>query len=219
MVSHTEAKARRSQRALARLDIPEKMRGVTLDDLDHDDDNNLAMAQAKAWYADYRRYFKGGEEPGKGLLLWGPPGIGKTIIVTALLQALVGDGARGAFIRMDRWRTLKGEEMSAQQAWSKFGDPSAYDEWLAIEDRLRRIRDAHVLGFDDVGTEYRSDFTSKLFVDLLRDRYTSGRPTFMTSNLAPSQWGADYGPATKSFIHEAFFVLPVTGKDRRRGGR
>jgi DNA replication protein DnaC len=74
-----------------------------------------------------------------------------------------------------------------------------------------------VLLLDDVGKEHRtkSGYAENELDVLLRLRHREGRPTLITSNVPPKDWGVIYHESMGSFIQESFTMIKMVGSDRR----
>lgn len=156
---------------------------------------------------------------GKGLLLVGKPGQGKTALALTIIQEMMRTFSLEAF------GVAEGKVLVKPCYFTTFSDIVALKGSLINEHRDEDERlflgmhgdcadDAYnirVLVIDDVGKEHTSasGWQSTLLHDILRTRFNNGLPTIITTNLPVKSWGAEYGEATGSFIHEAFATIEL----------
>jgi DNA replication protein DnaC len=162
---------------------------------------------------------------GRGLLLVGDPGHGKTTLASTALQELIRGMSREAWglpdsnpkrpaMFMDYPKLLRLQKSQ----WSDFDD--------SVETMINGIygdgpKENLIRTFvlDDLGKEHKtsSGWAEDTFDELLRARFNSGLPTIVTSNTPLSKWGTNYSEAMASFAYEAFIPIDVnSGKDLRR---
>lgn len=162
---------------------------------------------------------------GRGLLLVGEPGHGKTTLASTALQELIRGMSRESWgipeinpkrpaMFMDYPKLLRVQKTQ----WSDFDD--------ATETMINGIygegsRETNVRTFvlDDLGKEHRttSGWAENTFDALLRSRFNAGFPTIVTTNVPLKSWGTVYGEAMGSFAYEAFIPIDIIAKgDRRR---
>jgi DNA replication protein DnaC len=167
---------------------------------------------------------------GKGLLLQGAPGAGKTALACALLQDVVRTtplpvwavpGGLQAPGRPALFMTYPGILSLIQRGWDE-GSPEAVNDTMDAlfgesTDPAKHVR---LLVIDDLGKEHRtkSNWAEDTFDHLLRARFDRGYPTIVTTNVLMKDWSQVYGRAMGSFAHEAFISLDVKSPqgDRRR---
>jgi DNA replication protein DnaC len=157
---------------------------------------------------------------GKGLLLVGEPGHGKTTLSLAILQEIMRTFTSEDFV-VDEGKTivkpcyfatfndlieLKGAEIG--------GSSTDEQERLLLGILGECADDAYnvrVLVIDDVGKEHTSasGWQSSLLHHILRTRFNNGLPTIVTTNIPVKAWEGIYGSATGSFIHEAFATIEL----------
>lgn len=137
-------------------------------------ENKEAYAIVKA-YADNLKY---NLDFGKGLILRGPAGTGKTSIAVSVLKRAIDMGKGGMMISMpnllDNMLTL-----------SK-GDNVAF---MNYEQKLRNIP---LLLLDDFGAEYsKSEWVSAKVESIIIDRYNRMKPIVLTTNYSDG-WTKDH---------------------------
>ena len=134
------------------------------------------------------------------LLLYGPTGTGKTH--TAL--AIAGLAAERGFSvvygpAQQLLRRLEREHFGREE-----GDS---EETLVACD---------LLVLDDLGTELTTPFYTTALYNILNGRLLSGRPTVISTNLAPSDWHARYGEQIASRVLGTYQPLRFVGSDIRQ---
>jgi DNA replication protein DnaC len=106
----------------------------------------------------------------KGLMLIGPPGIGKThIAVSVLRNAIARTAARGLYYDT---RALLKDIRSTY-------NPLTH---TAEMDVIRPVMEAEVLVLDDLGAERLTDWVEETMSLIVNTRYNERRPTIFTSN-------------------------------------
>jgi len=209
--------------------VPTKRIGWTLDDCT--EISPEVMSAVRRWFnavkdGDVIRA-EGHSRCGKGLLLWGEPGHGKTTLSVALIQEMMSQFSLNEFdvevgsalVRPCYFSTfndlldLKGATM----------DNSASDDQEVLFQGIlgECANDAfnvRILIIDDLGKEHTtlSGWQSTMFHHILRTRFNKGLPTIVTTNIKLENWASEYGDATESFAHEAFVYIPVNTLDMRK---
>jgi len=142
---------------------------------------------------------------GRSLYVHGPYGVGKTYYASALAKALVNMGMSVFFVGMP--------ELVSEVQRSYGG---------VRTDVLDRAAGCDVLVLDDFGKEKVTPDTLQIVYLLVDGRYSSCRPTVITSNFPRSGLAARMGKvdaetarAIVSRLNEDTDVYEMTGEDRR----
>jgi DNA replication protein DnaC len=172
---------------------------MTFDNFDVDDGN---MDAFNALIYALRRWRK--KSP-RGVLLYGPTGVGKTHLAAATVNALLGDGVLAVFLRVV--------------------DMPRHDE-----DEVRRLSDPDevpVLVLDDLGAEKSTERMLECLYSVVDGRLWAGAPLVVTTNFLPEDLRihydaaaervgtAGYGERLYSRLRQACVFVPVGGRDRR----
>ncbi len=149
-------------------------------------------------------------EQGRGLLLEGPPGVGKTHLGVAVLkQVMDSSGARGLFYdTRDLLRVIRSTY-----------DPSIRTTELEI---LRPVMTADLLVLDDLGAEKTSEWVEETMNLIVNTRYNERRLTIFTSNYLdipddtdPNSLLFRIGFRMRSRLHEMCEFIEMDGADYR----
>ena len=149
--------------------------------------------------------YLGSVHSGRSLYVHGPYGVGKTYFACALAKALSDMGDSVLFIGMP--------DLVSQVQASYGGQRTNV---------LDRAHGCDVLVLDDFGKEKVTQDTLQIAYLLVDGRYSSGRPTVVTSNfprggLASRMSAVDpeTARAIASRLNEGTDVLEIAGRDRR----
>lgn len=151
-----------------------------------------------------RRYVKNFDkfyQSGKGLMLWGNVGTGKTFLASCIANALIDDMHPCLVTNFPRLiNTLSG----------------MYEGKQEYIDSLNRY---DLLVIDDLATERDTEYVNEIVYNIIDSRYRSGKPLIVTTNLSPDALREETNINRQriySRINGMCFAVRVDGKDRRR---
>jgi DNA replication protein DnaC len=197
-----EEDARKRQEAMDRVKRLRKM-GFPDDDMakwtfEKDDHSNAKISTlAKRYVENFREL----SDKGKGLLLYGPVGTGKTFISACIANALIEQGHPCLVTNFARLtNTISG----------------MYDGKQEYVDSLNRF---DLLVIDDLASERDTEYMGEIVQNIIDARYRSGKPLIVTTNLTSDELKHP-ADIRKQRIYSRLFEMSVPvevrGKDRRK---
>lgn len=164
---------------------------------ENDDRKNPKISDAMQ---NYVKNFAGFRKEGKGLLLYGTVGTGKTYLASCIANALIDEGINVLF------RTLKQIERELWNAENK----SNY---------MKSLNRYPLIIFDDLGAERESKYMSDVVFDIIDTRYKSGLPFIITTNLTSDEFTKPESVAYSRIydrVLERCHPVKIEGISRRR---
>lgn len=141
-------------------------------------------------------------DSGKGLILRGPAGTGKTSIAVSILKQAIALGKGCLMISMPNL-------LDTMLALSK-GDNVAY---LRFEQKLRNIP---LLLLDDFGAEYsKSDWVPSKVESIIIDRYNRMKPIILTTNYSDAWTEKNYSQRVYDRLRGEYAVAIFNGESHR----
>jgi DNA replication protein DnaC len=140
---------------------------------------------------------------GIGMYLWGNNSRGKTYSACALLKAIHQSGYSVYCVMADQLRSI-------------YIDRQMFDPEMTI---VQRVEQVEVLLIEDLGKEYTgkgSGWAELCFENLLRKRTRELKPTFITTNLSPKDFGERYKESAQAICLEGMIACQVKGQDYRK---
>ena len=159
-------------------------------------------AEAYAVVKAYSHNLKENLESGKGLILRGPAGTGKTSIAVSILKQAMALGKGCLMISMPNL-------LDTMLTLSK-GDNVAY---LSYEQKLRNIP---LLLLDDFGAEYsKSDWVVSKVESVIIDRYNRMKPIILTTNYSETWTEKNYRQRVYDRLRGEYAVAIFNGESHR----
>jgi DNA replication protein DnaC len=211
---------RRAARVLGRAQIPRRYEHCTFENYDTDlpyshKSQGIALLTARKFVESFPL-----ETGGKGLLLTGSIGVGKTHLAVGILQALVSErGATGLFYD---YRDLLKQVQNSYNAQVR-------ETELEV---LRPVFEAEVLVLDELGASKPTDWVWDTVAHILNTRYNDRRTTIITTNYANAgplgtesgarsamreeTLGDRIGERMRSRLQEMCVVVEMQGEDFRQ---
>ena len=200
------ADKRQREATEARLVRIDQYRNNAFDDVrmkswtfENDDKANTEISSIAERYADYFNTMLG---RGKGLLLYGGVGTGKSYIAACIVNKIVSNDIPCRFTNFSR---LAYELMGCE-----FGEKKEY------LDSLRRYK---LLVIDDLGTERGTEFMNEVVFSVIDARQISQLPLIVTTNLTGDELKHPkniHSERIFSRLFEMCIPVEVKGKDRRK---
>lgn len=165
---------------------------------ENDDMSNKPITEAMRKYVDNFKYFR---KEGKGLLLYGSVGTGKTFAACEVANALVDKGYPVLVTNFARLINTMQER---------------YDEKQKYIDSLN---DFDLLVIDDLSTERDTSYMTEQVYNIVDSRYRSGLPMIITTNLSPTEI-KNTSDISKQRIYDRILErchpIQISGESRRR---
>lgn len=150
---------------------------------------------------NFVRNFKTFKKEGKGLMLYGPVGTGKTFITACIANALIDDNVPCLVTSFPR---LVNEIQGIFEGRQEYIDS---------------LNDYDLLVIDDLASERNTDYMNEIVMNVVDARYTSRLPLIVSTNLTKDEL---LNPSdlrkqrVYSRLMEICHPILVDGKDRRR---
>jgi DNA replication protein DnaC len=195
------------ERLLKDARVPTRYGRCELGTFEHD------MNTQREAYRRATRFVEAFPAVDKGLLLFGPHGVGKTHLAVGILKEVIRKkGARGYFFETRELLKL------VRETYTRASDDSEMDV-------LAPVLEADLLVLDDLGAEKTSEWVQETLGLVVNTRYNARRATIFTSNLVDSPDNTDpqgfifqLGARTRSRLVEMCDWVEIQGADVREVG-
>lgn len=164
----------------------------------NDDMARPQLSNAMKRYADQFREFK---REGKGLLLWGSVGTGKTYLAACIANELIDNDY---LVKMAKLSELANQIQGMFEGKQEF---------------IESLNKYTLLILDDLGAERSTEYMKEIIFNIIDSRYRSGLPFIVTTNLTMNEMKqpSDIGYARiYDRVLERCHPIQVDGVSRRR---
>lgn len=117
---------------------------------------------------NFAKHFQGFKKDGKGLLLYGTVGTGKSHVAACIANSLIDNGYSAY---MTNFATIANELQGTFEKQEYIDSLNKYD----------------LLILDDLGIERKTEFMQEQVFNVIDSRYRSGLPFIITTNLTPEE--------------------------------
>ena len=159
--------------------------------------------QIKSIYAVCQNFIENFDETKHSLLLYGPPGIGKTFMSSCIAKEILDKGYTVIYESAYDLFTLY-EDYKFMRIPPEEGKP-----------QIARLYKTDLLIIDDLGTEITTRSTIAFLFNLLDTRLRHNLKTVISTNQSVSELGKTYSQRFSSRIFEYFTQLEFLGSDIR----
>lgn len=164
-----------------------------------DDGSNAWLSMVAHKYVEKFEQLK---KEGKGLLMYGPVGTGKTFMSACIANALIDKGYSCLVTNFSRIvSSLEEVKFNGQQKY------------------LDKLNENSLIVIDDLGAERNTEYMAEKVFDIVDARSRSGKPLIVTTNLTGEEIknAADIRKQRiYSRLLEMCYMVNVKGTDRRR---
>lgn len=140
-------------------------------------------------------------EAGRGLILSGPPGLGKTHLACALVNEAI---ANGIAARYTAWPDAIHAHREAQ-----------HDRQHPARKLLEELAEAEMLVIDELGLQALTDWTSAELFRLADARYREELPTIIVGNFSAQTLPQAVGERVADRLRESCAHVALTGASKR----
>lgn len=164
-----------------------------------DDRKNPRLSEAMERYAAHFEEFR---KTGKGLLLYGPVGTGKTFYAACVVNALIDRGHAAMMTSFPR-------------LINRIGGAS----WESRQGIIDGLSSYALVALDDLGAERQTDYAVEQMTAILDSLYRAGVPLIITTNLTPAQLTKTPDIRLQRLwdrLLERCHPIPILGESRRK---
>jgi DNA replication protein DnaC len=182
--------------------IPEEYKDKDMSHIPGDEEGYFENKSGKSEYnplksalISFEENLKHMFEEGLGFYMWGPNGTGKTTAGCWILKEYHRRGKTSLFLKSEKLRETSFEDIP-------------FNSTTTLRERAKNVG---VLLIDDIGKEYRgSKYNANKLYDLMRERISNKRSTFLTGNIQPEEIDEIYNKSLKETMRAS--IMPILAK-------
>jgi len=192
--------------------IPERFRALTLSGIPTEFQKGKVDAlNAAQYYSQHGHGITTTKAKREGLVLIGPPGVGKTGVLSVVFRSMIAKGKAGLWIELYQF---------FQEVQSEYSRP----ESMAAA-KIQSAMEVPLLFLDDMGDPDRrngggikeeTDDKRSILWRIIDHRHGKGLPILGTSNLSRSDFERQWGTRLAARLWETCLVVSVGGVDLRK---
>ena len=167
--------------------------------VDFHDRNSPALVSGKRAVQEFADAWMPGIDNGRGLLLIGPCGSGKTHLAVAALLEIIDSGKPGRLL----FRNFQDLIQEIQGSFDSDDAPSK-------SEILRPLLDVDLLVLDELGSQKPSMFVQDILYYVINSRYNAQRTTIFTTNYV-DDLDDRIGSRLRSRLYEMTMEIKLTG--------
>jgi DNA replication protein DnaC len=179
----------------SRAGFPRRFMGLLL--------NHLDDSEAKQQAIEYVMSYEEHKKEGRGLLIAGGTGSGKTQLAVSTARAIINK-----YLEWVKFTTVYDFLEAAKNFKAREERNNPYDS----------IINAELVVVDDLGADRLTDFAINELIALIDYRYREMKPIILTTNLSKHDLSEYLNPRVTSRLSEMCVKVILTGPDRRQGG-
>ncbi len=138
----------------------------------------------------------------RSIFMTGMTGLGKTHLSLAIAGTVIDKGYNVIY---ESAQNLM--DKLEREHFSRFSDDSSFRD---------SVLECDLLIIDDLGCEFRTQFTKAEIYNIINTRYLRSLPTIINSNLSVNELGEEYHPRVASRIMGNYIPLMFCGNDIRQ---
>ena len=168
--------------------------------------NNPGQAKALRVAEAYAADFPAARTSGRGLIMCGTPGTGKTHLAVGIMHRVIAAGYSALFaVVLDAMREVKGTYRK--------------DSAMTEADVVDKLTLPDLLVLDEIGNQYGTDAEKIILSSVINTRYNAMKPTILLSNLAMDGLTKELGDRVIDRMREGGGRMVIFDWDSHRGAQ